>query len=120
MALTVITEITEPLAEESDYEVVATLVGPDGVTPVEPAAIQSITADLRDLELNELIFENEDVTSALGPGGEFIMPLEAEHLVSTIDRRFQRRLLTLNILQTNTKKRRHVIRFVVENLQDAP
>jgi hypothetical protein len=116
----VITEFNEPLAEESDYELTATLVGPDGTTPVQPAAIQSITADLRDLETGEMIFEDEIVTSSLGTDGEFVMPLEAEYLTSTVAKRFQKRQLTLHILQTNQKKRKHAIKFVVENLQDVP
>jgi len=119
MATTIITEIAEPLAEESDYEVTATLVGPDGITPVQPEAVQSITATLRDLELNEIIgTPDDDVTSSLGPDGEFVMPLSAAQLESTLDRRFQRRLLTLKITQTNGKLRKHAIRFVIENLQD--
>ena len=116
----VITDISTPLAEESDYEVVATLVGPDGTTPVEPAAVTSILADLRDLETGEMIFSDEIVTASLSAGGEFNMPLEAEHLEATVTKRFQKRLLTLHILQTNGKKRKHAIQFVIENLQDVP
>lgn len=116
--MSIITDITDVLAEESDYQLTATLVGPDGTTPVEPAAVQALTATLRDLDSGAAIYTDRDVRSGLGAGGAFVMNITAEDNESTSTRRFQRRLLTLKITQTDGKMRKHVIRYVVENLAD--
>ena len=120
MAVTVIVDIAEPLAEGSDYLVEATLVGPDGETPVEPGAVATITATLRSLEGGGvLIFENRDVLAYLGSGGEFSMPLTNTDTVTIAgEPRFQRRQLTIEMVQTNGKARNHAVRFAVENLVD--
>lgn len=118
MAATVVIEIADPLTEESDYLVNATLNGPDGVTPVDVSAVAEIMATLRNLEDDSFVFEDRNVTSSLGVDGAFSMPLNADDLETTLVKRFQRRLLTLKLTQTNGKRRNHAIKFVVENLAD--
>lgn len=118
MSCSNVTVIECPLAEASDYEVTATLYGPDGTTPVEPAAVSAIAATLRDLEANVVLFTDRDVLSSLSAGGVFVMPLSNTDTTATVARRFQRRLLTLKLTQTNGKMRKQEVRFSVENLTD--
>lgn len=113
-----VTVIDDPLAEASDYLVDAVLYGPDGTTPLEPAAVSEILATLRDVESNATIFVDRDVTANLSSGGVFEMPLTHDDLAATVSRRFQRRLLTLKMTQTNGKTRNQEIKFSVENLTD--
>lgn len=121
MARTIITEITELVAEGSDYLLTGTLYGPDGETPIEDVSIiASLVADLRDVENAAFIFEDRAVTGAFETGGAFEMPLSAADLAAVGALRFQRRLLTLVMTQTNGKKRNQAVKFTIENLQDAP
>lgn len=111
------TTIDDPVAESSDYLVTGTLVGPDGVTPVDPSAVQSITASLSDIEnAGAAIFANRDVTSSLGPLGAFSMVLTAADNDAIGDLPMQRRRLTLRIVQTNGRTRYQAVRFSVENM----
>lgn len=120
MARTIITEITDLIAEGSDYVLTGTLYGPDGTTPIDDISIiQSLVADLRDVENGGFIFENRTVSGAFTAGGGFEMPLSAADLAAVGGLRFQRRLLTLAMTQTNGKKRNQAVKFTIENLQDA-
>lgn len=119
MASTVIVDIADPLAEESDYLVTGVLVGDDGTTPMDTATVQTATATLRDVEADAVVFADRDVLSALsGSSGAFAMPLTAADLAATASGRFQRRLLTIKLTQINGKKRKHVVRFAIEDLTD--
>lgn len=122
MPSTTITTIETPLAEQSDYVVTGTLVGPDGVTPVEPSAVSTLTATLRSADpgvgAGTVIFSNRDVKSYLAALGVFEMPLLYSDLTAIGDRPLQDRLLTLKLVQTNGKRRNQVIAFKLENFVD--
>ena len=110
------TTIDDPVAESSDYLVTGTLYGPDGTTPVEPAAVAEILASLSDIENGTTLFADRDVTSSLTTGGVFAMLLEDTDLVSHGTAPMQRRRLTLKIRQSNGRVRYQAIRFSVENM----
>jgi hypothetical protein len=115
-----IAEIDTALSEISDYEVTATVVGPDGVTPVQPAAASTLTATLISLEPGEgVIFANRDAISYLGADGAFVMPIPYSDLTLTGTARMQKRLLTLKLVQTNGKRRTQGVKFSVENIPGA-
>ena len=116
------TTIDEPVGEASDYILTATLVGPDETTPIEPAAVASITATLWDLENGAAVpgFENRNVTSSLSAGGVFEMPLTDDDLLCFGTEPMQRRRLTLKTTQTNGKVRYQAVRFSIENMLNVP
>ena len=112
-----IRKLDTALTEGTDYEVVATIVGPDGSTGVEPAAISTLTAKMISLEPGGgVIFEGEDVKSHVSSGGAFAMPLAAEHITAPGSGRFQKRLLLLELVQTNNKRHVQPIELFVENV----
>jgi hypothetical protein len=119
MSTTTITDIVDPVAEGSDYELTATLYGPDGTTPVEPSAVATLTATLRSLDPGGgILFSDRNVKTYLTTGGAFAMPLLSTDLGTVGDRPLQRRMLTLKLAQSNGKKRNQAVRFTVEDLVD--
>lgn len=112
-----ITQIDTALTENSDYLVTATLVGPDGSTPVEPSAVSTLTAKMISLEPGGgTVFSGMDVKPYLSAGGVFEMPLSASYITAPGSGRMQKRLLLLDLVQTNNKRRVQPIQLWVENI----
>lgn len=115
-----ITEVDTAVAEQSDYEAVATVVGVDGVTPVQPTAAATLTATLISLEPGGgVIFADRDAIAYLGTDGAFAMPIPYTDLGLSGTARMQKRLLTLKLVQTNGKRRVQGLKFSVENIPGA-
>lgn len=109
--------IETALTEASDYEVVATLVGPDRVTPIQPSAIATLTAKMISLEPGGgTIFDNLDVKAYAGTDGAFAMPLSNTYLTAPGSSRQQKRLLILVLVQTNGKRNVQPVELWVENV----
>lgn len=115
-----ITEIDTAVSELSDYEVTATVVGPDGVTPVQPSAVNTLTATLISLEpAGGTIFADRNAKPYLATGGVFVMPIPYSDLELTGSRRMEKRQLILKLVQTNGVRRVQAIKFSVENVAGA-
>ena len=114
------THIDEPIAEASDYVLRATLVGPDGITPIEPDVVSEILYSVRDVATGTMIKTDEDCTSGLSAGGAFALDLDVDDTGVLGTGEMELRLVTFKITHSAGRKRNQEVTYYVDNMQDVP
>lgn len=113
------THIEELVAESSDFQLEALLVGPDGVTPVGNDVVSEILMTIRDTASATFLTEDRDVTADLDIAGNFSTWLSAaDNVAVPTSGRNQLRLVTLKVTHSGGKKRNQEITYYLENMQD--
>jgi hypothetical protein len=115
------THIDEFPTEGSDYQLQALLVGPDGVTPIDPGVVTEILMTLRDVASATLIVTDQNVTSALGAvvgGFNFRLDMLAAWMREYGTDEEQLRVATFKITHSAGKKRNQEVSFYVDQLTD--
>jgi hypothetical protein len=113
------THIEDLVAEGSDFQLEALLVGPDGITPVGNDVVTEILMTIRDTASATFIAEDRNVTSALDINGNFSTQLSAaDNVAVPTSGKNQLRLITLKVTHSGGKKRNQEITYYLENMQD--
>lgn len=121
------THIEELVAENSDFQFRALLVGEDGKTPVDADdVVEEILLTLRDVTGGVLIREDDDVTADFGAvvvdeDGDY----NFDTLLSAEDNRViegsgekQLRLITLKVTHSSGRKRNQEFTYHLDAMQD--
>ena len=121
------THLEPPVAENSDFNFKALLVGEDGSTPVdEDDVVTAITMTIRDVTGGVVLVEDRNVLPGLtavvtDPAGNynFSTPITAEdNRVVAGSGEMQLRLITLKVTHSAGKKRNQEFTYHLDAMQD--
>ena len=123
------THLEPPVAENSDFDFRALLVGEDGATPIDPDVVEEILMVIRDVTGGVLITATpRDVTAQLGslisdPAGDYNFSVA----LTAVDNRViegsgenQIRLITLMVTHSAGRKRNQEFTYNLDAMQDVP
>jgi hypothetical protein len=114
--------IEELFSEASDEIIAATIVGEDGVTPIDSDIVTALQMWLREKETADetVIVADRDVLSQMGDNGALRLELIPADLVAVGTEERQMRLVTLKITHSGGKVKYLEIVFHLDAMQDAP